>query len=73
MNTVVPIVSTKFFPESCVLSQLAQCINDIPDKSQDTGYSYVAQPSPGYQGYRSASYSSPNSKYGPVYRQLMDM
>lgn len=70
MNTVIPIVSTKCFPESCVMSQLAQCM-EIPDKDEDTGYNYVAQPTYGYQGYRPASYG--NGNYGKYPRTLMGM
>ncbi|KAF0693135.1 Aste57867_15855 [Aphanomyces stellatus] len=53
LDTVVPIVSTKCFPQSCVLAQLAKCV-DIPEK--ETGYDYVAQPAPGYNGYRPSGY-----------------
>ncbi|KAG9413863.1 hypothetical protein AC1031_013072 [Aphanomyces cochlioides] len=48
LDTVVPILSTKCFPQSCVLAQLAKCA-DLPEK--ETGYDYVAQPQPGYTGY----------------------
>ncbi|CAK4973950.1 unnamed protein product [Aphanomyces euteiches] len=48
LDTVVPILSTQCFPQSCVLAQLAKCA-DLPEK--ETGYDYVAQPQPGYTGY----------------------
>ncbi|RHY09487.1 hypothetical protein DYB36_000500 [Aphanomyces astaci] len=54
LDTVVPIVSTKCFPQSCVLAQLAKCI-DVPEK-EETGYDYVTKPQPGYNGYRNSYY-----------------
>ncbi|KAF0716747.1 hypothetical protein As57867_002681, partial [Aphanomyces stellatus] len=53
LDTIVPIVSTKCFPQSCVLAKLAQCV-DIPESN--TGYDYVAQPAAGYGGYRPSGY-----------------
>ncbi|KDO18465.1 hypothetical protein SPRG_15343 [Saprolegnia parasitica CBS 223.65] len=59
--TVVPIVSTKCFPQSCVLAQLSQCM-DIPEPTyMAIGYDYVAEPTDGYNGYRPSSYQRPSS------------
>ncbi|ETW00615.1 hypothetical protein H310_07186 [Aphanomyces invadans] len=54
LDTVVPIVSTRCFPQSCVLAQLAKCM-DVPEKVE-TGYDYVTKPQPGYNGYRNNYY-----------------
>ncbi|KDO17706.1 hypothetical protein SPRG_16895 [Saprolegnia parasitica CBS 223.65] len=59
--TVVPIVSTKCFPQSCVLAQLSQCM-DIPEPTyMAIGYDYVAEPTDDYNGYRPSSYQRPSS------------
>ncbi|KDO18462.1 hypothetical protein SPRG_15340 [Saprolegnia parasitica CBS 223.65] len=71
--TVVPIVSTKCFPQSCVLAQLSQCM-DIPEPTyMAIGYDYVAEPTDGYNGYRPSSYQRPSSyaTYNQYSRALM--
>lgn len=71
LNTVVPIVNAKCFPQACVLAQLAQCM-DIPAPATPTGYDYVAQPAPGYNGYRPSSYQRP-STYNSYTRSMLGM
>lgn len=41
-EAIVPLVSGKCFPQACILSQLATCM-EIPEKKA-YGYDYVAQP-----------------------------
>ncbi|OQR84113.1 hypothetical protein THRCLA_10860 [Thraustotheca clavata] len=69
MNTVVPVVNAKCFPQACVLAQLAQCM-DIPAPATPTGYDYVAKPESGYNGYRPSSYQRP-STYNSYTRSLL--
>ena len=51
-NSIVPLVSDQCFPQACVLSQLASCM-EIPEKEYSSyGYDYVNEP-----------YGNSNSQY----------